>query len=127
MGGLCCLLSRRAQRLGDLAAGTVVIHHVRPHEPDLEQLLAGKYNSLRASPHLVARLRQRVSPAEATVALQALLRREEFEAAARVDLFKRLAEHFRALVHFPPEAVEILSDEQYVRNVVDLLFRTRAS
>lgn len=125
VGGLCCLLSQRAQRLGDLAAGTVVVHHVHPFEPDLEQLLAGKYNSLRGLPHLVARLRQRVAPAEATLALQALLRREEFEAGARVDLFRRLADHFRALVTFPPEAVEVLSDEQYVRNVVDLLFRTR--
>ncbi len=125
VGGLCCLLSRRAQRLGDLAGGTVVVHHVRPDEPDLEQLLSGKYNSFRAYPHLAARLRQRVSPGEATLALQALLRREDFEPAARVELFHSLAGHFRAAAPFPPEAVESLPDEQYVRNVVDVLFRGR--
>jgi uncharacterized RDD family membrane protein YckC len=125
VGGLCCFLSRRAQRLGDLAAGTVVVHLVQPDEPDLEQLLAGKYNSFRAYPHLAARLRQRVSPSEATLALQALLRREEFEAVARVELFRSLAGHFRGVVPFPAEAVESLPDEQYVRNVVDVLFRAR--
>jgi uncharacterized RDD family membrane protein YckC len=125
VGGLCCFFSKRAQRLGDLAAGTVVVHHAQPEKPDLEQLLAGKFNSLRAYPHLAARLRQRVSPAEATLALQALLRREEFEPTARVNLFRSLAEHFRAAVPFPAEAVESLPDEQYVRNVVDVLFRAR--
>jgi hypothetical protein len=34
-----------------------------------------------------------------------------------------MAAHFRSLVGFPPEATEGLTDEQYVRNVVDILFR----
>ena len=67
---------------------------------------AGKFNSLRAHPHLCARLRQRVTPLEAGTALQAIVRRDEFEAAARVTLFAELAEYFRAKVEFPTEAVE---------------------
>ena len=59
IGGVACLLSRRAQRLGDLAANTVVVHLPRRAEPDLDQLLAGKFNSLRQYPHLEARLRRR--------------------------------------------------------------------
>lgn len=125
VGGLACLVSRRAQRLGDLAANTVVVHGAKYSEPDLDQLLAGKFNSLRQFPHLEARLRQRVSPAEARLALQALVRRDELDPAARVELFAELAEHFKAVVTFPPEAVEAMPDEQYIRNVVDLLFRTR--
>ena len=62
VGGVACVLSPRCQRLGDLAANTVVVHHARHVEPDLDQLLAGKYNSLREYPHLEARLRQRVWP-----------------------------------------------------------------
>lgn len=125
VGGVTCLLNRRAQRLGDLAANTVVVRLVRHREPDLDQLLAGKFNSLRQHPHLEARLRQRVSAQEARLALQALVRRDELAPAARVELFGELAEHFRGLVTFPPEAVEAMPDEQYVRNVVDVLFRTR--
>lgn len=122
-GGTASLLSARAQRLGDLAANTVVIRSPKITEPDLEQLVSGKFNSLRQFPHLEARLRQRLSPVESAVLLEALIRRDDFEAAARVTLFAELAGHCRALVHFPPEATESLADEQYVRNVVDILFR----
>ncbi len=125
VGGLTCWLNPRCQRLGDLAANTVVIRNPRVTEPDLDQLLAGKYNSLRQYPHLAARLRQRISPAEADVALQALLRREEFDPVARVELFGELAGHFQAKVEFPAEATDGVADEQYVRNLVDVLYRTR--
>jgi uncharacterized RDD family membrane protein YckC len=125
VGGIACFVSRRSQRLGDLAANTVVVRAPKRSEPDLDQLLAGKYNSLRQYPHLEARLRQRVAPAEARVAMRALLRRDSLDPAARVTLFAELAEHFRALTPFPAEAVEGMPDEQYVRNVVDVLYRTR--
>jgi uncharacterized RDD family membrane protein YckC len=127
VGGVACLFSRRAQRLGDFAANTIVIRTPQVTEPDLDQLLTGKYNSLRDYPHLEARLRQRVSPADAGIALQALLRRELLEPAARVELFSEIAQHFKALVTFPPEASEGLADEQYVRNVVDVVYRTRTT
>lgn len=125
LGGAVCFLSRRAQRLGDLAANTIVVRLAQARQPDLEQLLAGKFNSLRDHAHLEARLRQRVTPAEAQAALQALVRRDELDPAARVKLFAELATHFKAIVEFPPEATEGIADEQYVRNVVDVLFRPR--
>ena len=126
VGGVAALLSRKAQRLGDLAANTVVIRIPKIVEPNLEQLGADKYNSLRAHPHLCARLRQRVSPAEASTSLQAIVRRDEFDAAARVQLFEDLAEHFKRKVEFPAEAIEGIADEQFVRNVADVLYRTEA-
>lgn len=125
VGGIACLVTQRAQRLGDLAANTVVVHTPKHLEPDLDHLLAGKFNSLRQHPHLEARLRQRVSAEEARLALQALVRRDDLEPAARVRLFSELAEHFKEIVAFPPEAVEAMPDEQYIHNVADILFRTR--
>lgn len=125
VGGLACWLSPRCQRLGDLAANTVVIHTLRITEPDLDQLLAGKFNSLRAHAHLAARLRHQVSPAEASIVVQALLRRDDFDPTARVELYAGLAAHFQSLVAFPPEATDGITDEQYLRNVVDLIYRTR--
>jgi uncharacterized RDD family membrane protein YckC len=124
LGGVSCFMSRHAQRLGDLAANTVVVRNPKISEPDLSQLLAGKYNSLRKYPHLGARLRQLVPPGAASVALQALLRRNELEPQARVELFEGLASHFRSVVEFPEEATFGVSDEKYVSNVVDILFRT---
>jgi hypothetical protein len=125
VGGVACWLNSKCQRLGDLAANTIVVRIPVVAEPDLDQLLAGKFNSLRPYPHLVARLRQRVSPADASTALQALIRRDQFEPTARVDLFRELAEHFRLKVEFPKEATDGIADEQYIRNVVDVLYRSR--
>lgn len=125
VGGITTLLTAHTQRLGDIAASTVVIRSPKIEQPDLGQILAGKFNSLRAHPHLEARLRQRISPVEASLALQAVLRREEFEPRARAELFARLGEHFRSLVEFPPESVEHVTDEQYLRNVVDTVYRSR--
>ena len=127
VGGVACLLNRRTQRLGDLAANTIVVHIPEITEPDLDQILAGKFNSLRQYPHLEARLRQRVTPGEAALALQALLRRDEFAPAARVELFQTLAAHFRAKAEFPAAATDGITDEQYVRNITDALYRTPAS
>lgn len=126
VAGLSAFLSRKAQRLGDIAANTVVIRIPRITQPNLDPLASDKFNSLRAFPHLEARLRQRVSPAEAATALQAMLRRDEFEPAARVQLFSELAAHFKSKVAFPEEAIDGITDEQYVRNVVDVLYRTDA-
>ena len=124
VGGLACLFSRQAQRLGDLAAGTIVVHHRKHGEPDLDQLLGSKFNSLRTHPHLCARLRQQASSDEARIALQALARRDEFDSSARIELFAELAAHFKAMADFPHELVEPMPDEQFIRNVVDVLFRT---
>ena len=124
VGGLACLLSRKAQRLGDLASGTIVIHQRKHGEPNLDQLLGSKFNSLRTHPHLCARLRQRASSDEARIALQALARRDEFDGFARIELFAALAAHFRQMAEFPADVLETMPDEQYIRNVVDVLFRT---
>jgi uncharacterized RDD family membrane protein YckC len=125
VGGVTCCLNSKCQRLGDLAANTVVVRLPRVTEPDLDQLLTGKFNSFRQYPHLVARLRQNVSPAEANIALQALLRRDEFDPLARVELFSNLTAHFRQTLEFPADATDGVADEQYLRNVVDVLYRSR--
>lgn len=125
VGGLALFLSRYSQRLGDLAAATVVIQQERVKAPDVEQLFQGKFNSLMQYPHLAARLRQKVAPAAAIIALQSLMRRDQMEPIARVSLFEDLAAHFRTLVEFPAEATDSLGDEQYVRDVAEILFRRR--
>jgi uncharacterized RDD family membrane protein YckC len=127
VGGLAALLGAKAQRLGDLAAGTVVVRHGPALEPDLDQMAEDRYNSFRDYPHLAARLRQMVTPELAAVALRAVLRRERLEPDARVALFGEIAPRMRALVAFPEEAIAGLTDEQYVRNAVDVCFRVRNS
>ena len=127
VGGLVCLISRHAQRLGDVAANTIVVWSPEIPEPNLDQIMTDKYNSFRDYPHLGARLRQNVSPKEAGIALQALLRRDELDPRERIELFRDMASHFSTLVEFPQEATDGISDEQYIRNVVDILFRAQTT
>jgi uncharacterized RDD family membrane protein YckC len=124
VGGVSCILSRRRQRLGDLAAGTIVIRTPQLREPDVNQLLGNKFNSFAAQRNLTARLRQKVRPEIAQLALEAMLRRDQLRAGARLALFCEFADYFRSIVPFPIEVTEQLSNEQYVRNAVDVLFKS---
>ncbi len=88
-----------------------------------QSLREAKYNSLRDYPHLESRLRQRVKPAEAALALDAVLRRDEISPEARVELFRRIATHFRELVAFEEKVDDMITDEQFVRNCVASIYR----
>lgn len=123
VGGLSSFFGRKGQRLGDVAAGTLVIWERPIPRPDLSILEASKYNSLRQHSHSVGRLRQAITPEQALAAWQALKRRDKIEPQARVRLFAEMAAYFKAVTHLPDSAVEGVSDEQLVRNVVEVLYK----
>ena len=80
--------SRNAQRLGDLAANTMVARERRGLDtPDLERIAPAKYNSLLAHPHLAARLRSLATPEAAALAVRAVALRDGYDPAARIALF----------------------------------------
>jgi hypothetical protein len=99
-----------------------VVRFPRLDRPQFEDLLGNKYNSLRAYPHLEARLRQAITPAEAALALEALRRARTLDPNASLRIFEELAVHFKQRVEFPPEATEFVSPEQYLRNIVDIIY-----
>jgi uncharacterized RDD family membrane protein YckC len=127
VGGVAAFRSRKAQRLGDLAAGTVVARERPGYAPNLDQLAPAKYNSLLAYPHLAARLRSLASPEAVAVAVRAVARREGYDALARIEVFHDLAEYFQSLVEFPDAACEGLTDEQYVRSVLRVIYGRSAA
>jgi uncharacterized RDD family membrane protein YckC len=124
VGGAVCVVNARLQRLGDMAAGTIVIRTRILKLPALPAREATRQNSLRGYTALAARLRRKVEPELARIALDALRRRDELEPAARLRLFAEMAAWFRSLVEFPEEATLWLTDEQYVWNVVEILFES---
>ncbi|HOJ33292.1 MAG TPA: RDD family protein [Candidatus Hydrogenedentes bacterium] len=123
VGGICCFISKKSQRLGDYAANTVVIRIPETVAHRFDRFEPEKYNSFRDYPHLCARLRQLVSAEAAFLAWDALARRNDFVDEARLRLFSEIARYFRELVQFPEEATYGLTDEQYVRNAVGILFQ----
>jgi len=126
VGGLAMLASKHRQRLGDLAAGTVVIRDRQPEPKDLSGLVRSRYNSFLPHQILCARVRKLVPPEACAVAVEALLRRDELDDRARVQLFDEMATYFQNLVPFPPSDTESITSEQYVRNVVEILYRRTA-
>ena len=122
IGGITALVSRKSQRLGDMAANTVVVRERSHQRPDIEQIAPAKYNSLMAFPHLAARLRSLANPEAVGMTVQALSRRDGYEPIARVELFSELAGYFRGLVAFPEAALDGLTDEQYLRSVTRVIY-----
>lgn len=127
VGAIASFASAKSQRLGDLAAGTVVVRNEKLQPPDLTPILGGRFNSMLEFRHLGARLRQRTPPDLAALGLTALLRREQLEPDARLAVFAALAARFRELVAFPAASVDDLPDEHYVRNAVEIIFQPKSS
>jgi uncharacterized RDD family membrane protein YckC len=123
VGGIACAVNRYSQRLGDIAANTVVVRRQPMAIPDVGTILSERYNSMLAYQHLTARLRHRARPELVEIALDALHRRDELEPAARVLVFDELAARFRALVEFPEEANLQIASEQYVRNCIEAILK----
>ena len=122
VGGIAALVSRKSQRLGDLAANTVVARERAWEEPDLQRLAPARYNSLLAYPYLAARIRSLAGPDVVGLAIRAAAQRDTYAPRARIELFGELAAYFRSLVPFPEEALEGLTDEQFVRSVLRVIY-----
>jgi uncharacterized RDD family membrane protein YckC len=121
VGGSAAMFTRRGQRLGDVVANTIVVRLPDVAVPQDAQARRGHYNSLLGWDAGVSRLRMRVTPGAAALAIEALSRRDELDPGARVRLFAELASYFRSIAPFPEEATAPLSDEQYVRNVAEIV------
>jgi uncharacterized RDD family membrane protein YckC len=124
-GGMAALATRKCQRLGDLAANTVVAHERKWQQPELEKIAPARYNSLAAWPNHAARLRSLASAEAVGMTVRALAHRDSYDPAARIDLFGELAAYFRALVPFPESALEGLTDEQYLASVLRVIYGAR--
>ena len=122
VGGASALLTRTGQRLGDLAANTIVIREREHDEPNFAQIEAARYNSLLTHPTSAARLRSLADPDAVAMALRAIASRDGFAPLARVEVFRELGDYFKELAPFPNSALEGLTDEQYVRSVVGAIY-----
>jgi uncharacterized RDD family membrane protein YckC len=123
VGGIACAVNRYSQRLGDIAANTVVVRRQPLTIPDVGIMASERYNSMLAYPNLTARLRHRARPELVEIALEALGRRDTLDPAPRLLVFDELAARFRSLVEFPEEATLQITSEQYVRNCIEVILK----
>jgi hypothetical protein len=66
-------------------------------------------------------LRQNLTPELTQIALDAVMRRDQFTPEARVEVFREIADRLRTLVKFPDEVTAPLTDERYVRNALEIV------
>ena len=98
VGGLCTLVTRRGQRVGDLAAGTLVVRVPRPAAPEALAEIRTRHNSLRQDPQARAGIRQRLSPREAEVLALAAHGLDNRAIAERLALSVRTVEAHRTRI-----------------------------
>jgi uncharacterized RDD family membrane protein YckC len=111
VGALAILLTKRSQRLGDLAAGTIVVHeHKTPAPQTLDLAPDGPRDALAGSLDTTA-----VSDGDYVLLRSFLTRRSSLRSGARAELAARLAATLRQRSGMPHTD---LSDEQLLEAVI---------
>lgn len=114
VGGTTALLRGDGRRLGDLAAGTVVVRVGRSPRPLAVVAMTERYNSFVRDPG-VALAARRVSAPEREVMLALALRRDQLPLPVRHRLYGRLATHLERRLGI--ERPDFFSDEKFVLNL----------
>ncbi|MDW8363946.1 MAG: RDD family protein [Myxococcales bacterium] len=111
VGGLCVLIDPRARRLGDIAAGTLVVRERPPVAPRTVVAPDSEAFAFARSAAVVHAAR-RLSPRERDAMLLLARRRDQLPVATRHELFGRLEAYLRARLGLerPPS----LSPENFV-------------
>jgi uncharacterized RDD family membrane protein YckC len=115
VGGTSALLSRSNKRLGDWAAGTLVVRTRQRVEPGAIMAPSEKYNTLQEDAALRSRIRARLGLEERETLLQLCLRRNELEWEARQALFGEAAAYLEERLEIRREP--FLSEEKFVQNI----------
>jgi uncharacterized RDD family membrane protein YckC len=117
-GGLCALLDRNGRRLGDLAAGTVVVRQRRSPRPSAVVAPAERYNSFVSDPAVI-HASSRITAPERDAMIGLAIRRENLPIAVRYALFAKLARHLEARLALQRPAY--FSEERFVLNLTAVL------
>lgn len=117
LGAAACLFDRHGRRLGDLAAGTLVVRESVPIRFERRSGPARSFNSLR-TPRLVRLARQRISLEERELLAELCLRADGLDERARFELMEDVGRHYRERLGIEAEH---LSGEAVVRGLAALL------
>jgi uncharacterized RDD family membrane protein YckC len=115
VGGVAVVLSRFGRRLGDHAAGTVVVRDRRRPPPAAVVPPGQRYNSFIQDPKVIRAVRQRLTLRERELLVSLALRREEIELRARLSLYADVARYLSGRLELPKP--DYFSDEKFVLNL----------
>ena len=122
VGGLSALLDRHGRRLGDLAAGTLVVHERRAWVPASIVPPSERYEGFVDDPAVRLAMR-RVTAPERDVMVRLSHRREQLPLDTRRALFDRLAAHLEMRLGL--ERPAHLTSEKFVLNLTFVVLDER--
>jgi uncharacterized RDD family membrane protein YckC len=114
VGGVSAVIDRHGRRLGDIAAGTVVIRERRSPRPTTVVAEVDRYNSFLGDPNVIHATR-RITPPERDAIVGLAMRREQLPLSVRHDLFSKMASHLEGRLGIKRPG--IFSEERYVLNL----------
>jgi uncharacterized RDD family membrane protein YckC len=118
LGAVASFLDPQGRRLGDLAAGTLVVRESVPVAFERRAGTARVFNSLR-TPRLIRLARHRVSLEEREFLAELCLRAEGLDERARLGLMEEVGRHYRERLGVDDPH---LSGESLVRGLAAILF-----
>lgn len=121
-GGLSALLDPHHRRLGDIAAGTIVVRERRAPAPSAVVPASERYNTFIDDPS-VALAVGRITAPERDAMVSLSLRREALPLSVRRELFARVAAHLEARLGVPRPP--FFSEEKYVLNLTAVALASR--
>jgi uncharacterized RDD family membrane protein YckC len=121
LGMVCCLSDPHQRRLGDLAAGTLVVEEHREVADKARGMSTRRQNSLD-TPRMRRLIANRISLEEREFLLAACLRADALTEQGRYRLFEAVGAHYRTRLEVEDDR---LSGENLVRNVVALCFAAK--
>jgi uncharacterized RDD family membrane protein YckC len=120
LGFAFCALHPKHMRLGDMVAGTIVVHERRVRLPGFPMAYNPSANSLRADPALVWRITTTITMSEKEALVELLDRANGMDAANRLRVFDEYARHFQRRFGITEDLSA--SSERFVVNVSDIAF-----
>lgn len=120
VGGIAALLDPYGRRLGDLAAGTIVVVERKTMRPSAVLPESERHNSFATDPG-VGLAARRITPPEREVLIALSLRREELPLRVRHELFERLADHLSKRLGV--ERPSFFSPEKFVVQLAAIVLR----
>ena len=114
VGGVSAIVDGRGRRLGDIAAGTIVVRVRNAPKPSAVVPVSERYNTFVRDPSIALAAR-RITPPERDAMIALGLRREDLPLAVRHELFSRMSEHLENRVGVRRPAY--FSEEKFVLNL----------
>lgn len=116
LGGIIAQIDPAHRRLGDMAAGTIVVRDFHGAAPTALMRSQQRHNTFASDSTIRGRILARISREERDLIYDLVHRRDELDPGVRDRLFGEAADFFRGRFALPAD-LEHLSDEQTVTNI----------